>query len=54
MDVAVSCSERRDQGNGTGKMSAHKGRRKRRGGRGESGDTGGRQKYLFLRGDADL
>lgn len=49
MDVAASCSERRDQGNGTGKMREHKGRRKRREGRGESGDTGGRQKYLFLR-----
>lgn len=48
VDVAVSCSERRDQRIGTGKMRVHKGRRKRKGGRGESGDWGGRQKYPFL------
>lgn len=38
VDVAVSCSERRDQRNGTGKMRAHKGRKKRKGGREESRD----------------
>lgn len=48
VDVAVSCSERRDQSNGTGKMRVHKGRRKRKVGRGESRDWGGRQKYPFL------
>lgn len=54
MDVAASCSERRDQGNGTGKMRAHKGRRERRGGRGVSRDRRGRQKYPFLRGAREL
>lgn len=39
VDVAVSCSERRDQRNGTGKMRTHKGRKRRKGGRGESPGT---------------
>lgn len=38
VDAVASCSERRDQRNGTGKMRAHKGRRERKGGRVEPGD----------------